>query len=764
MSLDLTLNYSQFNFLMAKPRNHIIYEFENFRLDAAHLLLYRDGQEISLAPKVVETLLVLVENAGKIVTKDELMNKVWTDSIVEESNLSQNLFRLRKALGDAGDGKPLIETLRRRGYRFAAQVVEIKTPAAVEQAAATGAASNLFSREETRNNAPAPRRKAWRLGLVALLIALPAIILFAAFRNGGSLTFQNKDPEIQTPVLAQIEFKRLTPDTNIWTPALSPDGKYLAYVKSEKQTEEIWLKDLATGSAVKIMPTVAQEIGYRHLVFAPGGEQLYYNSNLPDAPNATLFRVPIFGGSPQQIARDVISPPAVSPDGARIVFVRSGKLMIVAANGGEERELFRFAENSKEWFVAWGSQMAWSADGERIVVCAQRMAEKIFQPQLLEIAVADGAWRRLPIPAAWKEIGTAAQNPANGASLLVTANESELMPLQIWELSIADGGNAAARRVTNDFNNYDWLSFSADARLLVAAQAVSRQNLWSADFPSGANVRQLTFGNSASDGFFGLTIAPDGKIIYASPRSGKIDLWAMDANGDDARQLTANAGDLNISPRISPGGEHIFFVSSRTGLSHIWRMDADGRNQIQMTDGAGEERINLAPDGQWIFYRAPSEKPSTIYKVPTDGGAPVRVTGDETAWSVSISPDGKFFASTVYIEGAEQPWKTAIFPIGGGKPLSMFNLNPLPERSIIRWSADSKSLVYARQLVAELWQQPIGGGKPSKIVALGSDRILNFDFTSDFRRIVFTRGTTTTEAVLLNNFSPPTEASPNASR
>ena len=122
MSLDLTLIFSEFNFKMTKSPNQKIYEFEDFRLDAAHLLLYQNGREIPLAPKVVETLLALVENRGKVLSTDELMEKVWTDSIVEENNLSQNLFRLRKILGETKDGKPFIETLRRRGYRFMPEV------------------------------------------------------------------------------------------------------------------------------------------------------------------------------------------------------------------------------------------------------------------------------------------------------------------------------------------------------------------------------------------------------------------------------------------------------------------------------------------------------------------------------------------------------------------------------------------------------------------------------------------------------------------
>lgn len=99
-----------------------IYEFEEFRLDAVHSMLYRGGQELRLPPKAVETLAVLVARQREILSKDELMSLVWPNSIVEESNLSQYLHLLRKTLGVKRNGQPFIETLRRRGYRFVAEV------------------------------------------------------------------------------------------------------------------------------------------------------------------------------------------------------------------------------------------------------------------------------------------------------------------------------------------------------------------------------------------------------------------------------------------------------------------------------------------------------------------------------------------------------------------------------------------------------------------------------------------------------------------
>src|SRR6478672_7252738 len=122
MSLELTSNYPQFGIGMDNGNGHSIYEFDQFRLDAGKLMLYRGGEEIQLPPKVIKTLSVLIESKGEILSKDELMARVWDDSIVEESNLSQYLYLLRKTLGAKTDGGNYIETLRRRGYRFNGEV------------------------------------------------------------------------------------------------------------------------------------------------------------------------------------------------------------------------------------------------------------------------------------------------------------------------------------------------------------------------------------------------------------------------------------------------------------------------------------------------------------------------------------------------------------------------------------------------------------------------------------------------------------------
>jgi DNA-binding winged helix-turn-helix (wHTH) protein len=105
--------------------NHCCYEFGPYRLDLVKRVLTRAGETISLTPKATETLILLVLNAGQLVEKDELLQEVWPNTFVEESNLTQHIFTLRRALGDDRAGPKYIETVARRGYRFVASVREV---------------------------------------------------------------------------------------------------------------------------------------------------------------------------------------------------------------------------------------------------------------------------------------------------------------------------------------------------------------------------------------------------------------------------------------------------------------------------------------------------------------------------------------------------------------------------------------------------------------------------------------------------------------
>lgn len=104
----------------------MLYEFFEFRLDPGQRILIRHGEQVTLTPKVFDTLVFLVQNSGRVLEKDELMKALWPESFVEEGNLSQNIFVLRKILGDDQNGHSFIQTIPRRGYKFVASVKELE--------------------------------------------------------------------------------------------------------------------------------------------------------------------------------------------------------------------------------------------------------------------------------------------------------------------------------------------------------------------------------------------------------------------------------------------------------------------------------------------------------------------------------------------------------------------------------------------------------------------------------------------------------------
>ena len=103
----------------------LLIEFGPFRVDFSERLLLCNGKAVPLAPRVFETLVILLENRGHILEKDELIKRLWPDTFVEESNLAQNICQLRKALEIGACGREYIETIPKRGYRFAMDVGDI---------------------------------------------------------------------------------------------------------------------------------------------------------------------------------------------------------------------------------------------------------------------------------------------------------------------------------------------------------------------------------------------------------------------------------------------------------------------------------------------------------------------------------------------------------------------------------------------------------------------------------------------------------------
>jgi TolB-like protein/Tol biopolymer transport system component/Flp pilus assembly protein TadD len=574
-------------------------------------------------------------------------------------------------------------------------------------------------------------------------MAIAATLLFSAIVFAAYL-FNSETRKTQNQSAAgNLKRTRLTADLNVSSASFTPDGKSLIYSLREKESGSIWLKDLAIGSATQILPTIS---GNYYDVKISRDNFIYYSTERPNSPNRTLIRVPVSGGVEQIIAADLLSPFAFSPDEKQIVFVRNqGELVIAARDGSESRILAK--RTDKKWFESWESRLSWSPDGNSIVICGGRHEKSKSIRELIEVNIADGSEKIIPTPTDWNYIDDAVWL-ADKSAVFVTARETMTSPFQIWRVAYPNGETV---RVTNDTNNYADLNLSPDSRRLVIIANSLNLNLWLAPFEDTSKAKQITFGNAATDGFWGMTFAPDGKIIYTSPRDGNFDLWQINSDGGEQKQLTKNAGNWNGRPVITPDRRFIVFTSTRSGTKQIWRTDADGGNPKQLTEEFWADEPSVSPDGEQIYFSVSKDGKSYISKISMDGGKSSQISPPTHNFFLPvISSDGKFVFCRFYDWNSNTPWKTGILNAENGALIKIFGFYT---SGTAVWTKDSNSIIYSLPADANLWKISIGSdSNPQQITDFESGVIRAFAISPDFGQIVISRGSISNEAVLLENF------------
>ncbi|HJZ67989.1 MAG TPA: hypothetical protein VKF81_07705, partial [Blastocatellia bacterium] len=227
---------------------------------------------------------------------------------------------------------------------------------------------------------------------------------------------------------------------------------------------------------------------------------------------------------------------------------------------------------------------------------------------------------------------------------------------------------------------------------------------------------------------------------------GNPDLWIMRADGSEQRQLISN-GRL---PAVSRDGRYVAFISSRTGGNFVWRMDLDGGNPKQLTS---EIVFLLCPldfssDGRWIMV-APLNA-YAIFKVSVDGSETVQLTEGQI-YGPQVSPDGKLMACR-YRQSLLARYQLAILPFEGGKPIKVFDVARTARLRMWRWAPDGRAVHYidTRGGVSNIWSQPVDGGPPKQLTNFKSDLIFWFDWSRDGKQLVLSRGTVTSDVVLIS--------------
>lgn len=747
MSLELTSKETQINFKMREVSEHRVYEFEDFRLEADHLLLFHHGRQLALTPKVVHTLLALIEREGGVVSKDELMQAVWPDTAVEEGNLSQNLYVLRKALGSTADGQPFIETLRRRGYRFTGDVrstqphfrkEDVARPLLVERS------DNIYSVVDWRREKAGDRansanrvRSGWFAPIIISVLLLLAAVGFAIFRfssgvrtsgNSAAIPFRGKD------------IVRVTNSGRTKRAAISPDGRYVANVTENAEGSSLSVKQVAGTNEIRIVGPSPSEFVWA--AFAPDSNYIYYLSLDRDKGDTELFRIPVLGGPPVKAADDT-GPVGFSPDGTSMAFMRidrdETRLIVAAIDGSNERVLATRRE-PEHFRMIWNAP-AWSSDGKTIACPIRRTDENGRYETVIGINVGDGSEQRLT-DGRWQQVG---QPQWSEGGLVLTAAERTTGPHQIWHISTANGNPT---RVTHDLNDYYNLTLTADGTRLAATQSQVVSGFWIA--PEGRSDAAKMIASEVG-WLDDLAWTPDSRIAYISNVGGSSEIWLMNADGSNSRQVTTGAVAGN-GIAVSPDGRRIFFSSERSGRPNIWSVETDGNDLKQLTNGDGEFFPQCTPDGHWIIFQR-GESETTLWRIPVGGGEAIQIS-TVMALRPAISPDGSMIAFH-YLDSKfdRSRWSIGVVGMDGGERTMRFDLPPTVTQRSVRWSPDARSVAFANVIdgSANIWLQPVDGRRPDQITWFKSENILAFDWSPDRRTLAVIRAVETSDVVLIDD-------------
>ena len=773
-----------------KPYSGLIYDrtkciflFGPYRLDAGERVLLRGEVPVSLTPKAFDTLLVLVSYGGRLVEKDRLLDEVWADTFVEEKTLAQNVLTIRKALGKAVGGGDYIETVQKRGYRFAAELTVVpraapdgfastytRTAITVEEEfetedeAAVGRESHTFDVATARarsniltasaHSSPAPgpeaKRKALTLGAVAAVIALCLLL-------SVSLLFWRDVRSPATP-FQQFDLTKLTSSGDVSVVAISPDGKFAAYTNFGGGRTRLLVRQIDSTSSVEVVAPA--EVIYAGLTFSNDGSSIFYVSRAVGGVVGTLYQVPVFGGTPKQIVEDVDSPVTLSPDGRRVAFMRINaeqtETALVVANVADGHEQKLAVRRSEEGFSL--ARPTWSPDGRTIATVGGANQLAKWASQILLVDTTDGTVRPFST-ARWSRVG-GIEWDADGKGLVLVAwdQESPVMSDQVWHVSYPQG---ATRRISNDVTGLGAISISHDARTMLTVRQERVSNFWSAPL-AGGEARKL--GGGVSDLFsercggfsdlfserWGVAWCPDGRIVYASSSSGNPDIWIMDGDGANRRQLTSEPGG-NVMPVVSPDGRFIMFLSYRTGERHVWRMNTDGSAPRQLTFGDGDDTPTISPDGNWIVYSSYAEGRPALWKVPSGGGESTLLTKGFIVESPAISPDGKWIACYHFADPVSAP-KLALVSFDDGTLAKEYELGTRFAASPLRWTPDGSGVVFVSgdRGVSNFWLRPLDGAPARRLTNFDTDAIYRFDLARD-GRLIYERGATLSDALLFRS-------------
>jgi serine/threonine protein kinase len=587
--------------------------------------------------------------------------------------------------------------------------------------------------------------KQHKIGLAAGALIAIAVLAAAAFGIYSLLHSRRVIP------FENFTISQLTTSGKSTLAAISPDGRYLLTVVSDKGKSSLWLRHIQTNSDTQIVPPALAS--YQSLAFSSDGSYIYFGKTAKNNEN-DLFRMPVLGGMPQILAKDVDTPPTFSPGGDRIAFIRSndpelGKYRLIAINpdGTDEKIIGRGL------YSAVPVAVAWSWDGKQIFGAIPIQSEAA-QSSIVSFNVASGQERTLITLE--DELADVALAPdERGLLVLYRSKASGFRTTQIGYVSLA---TSKLHAITNDTNNYATLTLSSDRKTLTTVQQKNQPALYllAATDYAAASSRQVL---AQQTDIYDFAWASDTELYISRWTS----LFRSALEGGSNSQLASDPHAKIAQVAACAHGSFAAFSWSGHGESHnvqnLWRVDADGSNPKQIINGKFGAGPVCSPDGKWLYYEEPEA--NGIFRIPAEGGTSEPVAGtlfpafENSGGEPDISADGRFL---IFAVGKPDPisiieGRLAVVTLGPeAEPSRLINI----ESNISgppRITPDGKSLVYAisENGTDNLWLQPLDGSLGRQITNFTDGNIGRIHLSPDGKTLGMLRTHTESDAILLHD-------------
>lgn len=707
------------------------YIFNEFEADADRRVLFKNGTLVPLHSKAFDVLIALLENSDEVISKDELLDRVWTDQFVEESNLPVQISALRKVFGEKRNENRFIVTVAGKGYCFVAPT-RMEEGLSDSRVASTNGVERTLSEAKARGRLRFFATKPFAAAMVATCVLAIAASALYLFRESGKAEAKS------------ARLTRLTTSGKITAATVTPNGQYCVFAQAEEDGESLWLKQMASGVQSRILaPSKVEFIG---LSVSPDNNFIYYSVFGGNRAGSFLKRLPLLGGPETEIGGiDTDVSVSFAPDGERFAFTgrssseRSSYLKVADTDGKNLRIVSTAKDESRTFETYKSNPVAWSPNGGEIAAAITEYADGKGGAGIILVGQ-DGSAERVLVDPQFAFIENLAWLDAD--TLAFIGFEDDENASQIFTV---DTRTLKIRKLTNDLHTYSWLGAANGLLLTLQLSSSSELKMFSTDTEFKAQ-------NMLSEsGKIWTSFGPNDTVFYTSAATGETEVWKAGSDGSGSTQVTVGAR-VTYGFTVSPVDGSIVFCSNRSGRHSLWLADAKGGSFRQLT-----ELDDIAPqfsaDGSLLVFQRGLNRGATVWGMRLGSGELFQIS-DQHSLKPSPSPDGLVVAYYIMDADDNGAWKIALTSV---RDRAIKNKLAFPtavsDRRMV-WHPEKQIIGQAHYVGAEgslLLIHP-EGGTPTELRALGEGRINSFAWSHDGSKVVYSLVSERRDVVAVSGF------------